>query len=442
MGRRTAWWRAGAWRGRRPSARARGAVVAAALLCTTAALPSPLALAAPTPDPYTFATDARSVSAATTTADAEPLTLGETYKSSLPSSGKTYYRLDLDAAANAYVSATAVPSPGSTVSASDGIRVTVQDADSRLCSHDSEIFGSVRSPRPIAAWGWREVSSTRPRCEKAGTYYVVVERTGTAASAPDTWDLELFAASEPPLTRTGTTGTPGAWDSASPAPLTGKAVWRAGGAGFATATSVGQGSWRHDVTPGRTLFYKVPVSWGQQLYATAELGSSSAGSRLTPSALNLSLYNPVRGFVDDANASYDGSQKSADLDPLPPVAYGNRFAGADRVSGMRFAGSYYLVVHLSTAVAERFGDGPLTVTLRVQVQGTAQAEPGYAGQPKPAGIFGRITPSDPVTSARGGAAGAGGDALMEALAVGGLGAGTLLLVVLGVWTVAARRGAR
>ncbi|MEU8990923.1 hypothetical protein AB0C98_31735 [Streptomyces sp. NPDC048558] len=411
-------------------------VVGVLLLCTTAALPGAAALAAGTPSPYAFAPDARSVAGATGTADAARLTAGATYKSSLPGDGKLYYRLDLDATSDTYVSATAIPAAGSTVSANDGIRVSVQDADGGSCSFDSERFGTVHSPRPIAAWAAREISANRPRCETAGTYYVVVERVGTASSAADPWDLELFTASEPSLEESGATSAPEAWDSASPAPLTGEGVRREGGSGFAAAASVGEGVWSADIESGRTYFYKVPLTWGRQLYATAELGSSAGGGTAV-GALNLSLYNPARGLVDDTNTNYDGSQKAAEIDPLPPVAYENRYAVPKRLNGMRFAGSYYLVVHLAAEVAEKYGDGPLPLTLRVRVGGSAESGPGYAGESEPPGLF-QVGAGDPGAAAESGAAG-DGDAAMAVLAVSGIGAGTVVLVVLGVWMVVARR---
>jgi hypothetical protein len=210
---------------------------------------------------------------------------------------------------------------------------------------------------------------------------------------------------------------------------------------------MGQGAWSADLTPGQTLFYKVPVDWGQQLYVTAELGSSGGDARgFVPSALTASLYNPVRGHIDDASIGYDGSQKSDSLKPLPPVEYGNRYAGSDRVNGMRFAGSYYLVVHLAEGMTEDFGDGPFTATLRVRVGGTAEAAPGYAGQSRPQGVFdvagqgGRG--GGETASAGGGTAATGGDAVMKVVAAAGIGAGTVLLAVLGAWTVVARRRAR
>ncbi len=440
--RRTARWRRARVRRGHRSARARAAVVAALLLCTTAALPGRSALAAGTPTPYAFAPDARPITGATGATDAAArLTPGTTYKSSLPSGAKTHYRLDLEAPSDAYVSATAIPAPGTTLAASDGIKVTMQNADGDTCAFGTETFGMVHTPRPIAAWTAREVSSNRSRCESAGTYHVIVERIGTADSTTDAWGLELFVTSEPPLKKTGATSAPEAWDSASPEPLTGEEVRRDGGSGFASAVSVGQGVWNSDIEPGKTLFYKVPLDWGRQLYATAELGSSSSDGGSVSGALNLALYNPARGFVDEASISYNGSQKVADLDPLPPVAYENRYAIPKRIKAVRFAGSYYLVVHLAADVAERYGDGPLRLTLRVRVGGAAEAGPGYAGEPEPGGVF-QVAEDDPWAAAGGGSgdgAGGGGDAAMTVLAVSGIGAGTLVLVVLGVWAVVARR---
>ncbi len=427
------------WRGSSP-AHARAAAVVA-LLCATAALPVGPALAAGTPTPYTFAPDARPVSGGASTADAGPLTPGVTYKSSLPGAGETHYRVELDGTSDAYVSVTAVPASGSAIHAGDGIKVSLRDAEGRSCSQDTETFGVVRSPRPIAVWGMREISAGRPHCDEAGAYDVIVERVTTAESVPDTWDLELFAATEPPREQAGGTSAPETWDSASPDPLTGDGERREGGPGFASAVPVGEGNWTSVIEPGRTLFYKVPLDWGRQLHATAELGAADGGDGYAVGALNLALYNPVRGFVDDASASYNGREKAAELDPLPPVVYENRYAGPDRLGAMRFAGSYYLVVHLSAAVAERYGDGPFELTLRVRESGEAKSGPGYAGESVPGDVFQLSAGDREAAAADGAGSGAGGieSAAMTVLAVSGIGAGTLVLVVLGVWTVVARR---
>jgi len=110
------------------------------------------------------------------------------------------------------------------------------------------------------------------------------------------------------------------------------------------------------------------------LYAGAELGSSPAatGKSYLPGALAVRLYNPLRGSVDSVSTAYDGKQKAAELDPLPPVAYENRFGIGDKTEGMRVAGSYYLAVTLSPEVAASFGTAH-TLTLAGERQGAGGA---------------------------------------------------------------------
>ncbi|MEV6480560.1 hypothetical protein [Streptomyces sp. NPDC051576] len=437
MGRRTTWWRTRAQGGRTPVAGAlRRVGVVAAVLCATAGLTVLPATAAGAPSSYGYDKGDRTVDGAVGTADAETLKPGETYRSSLPKGASLYYGLDLDATSTTYVSVTAVPPAGTTVAATDGIKVSMQNDTGTGCTHQSATFGADRSPHPVAAWAAREAG--RVLCKGGGRYYVLVERVDASGSSPDTWGLELTAVSEPPPAQAGTTDAPQDWNSASPEAVTGEARRRAGGSGFGGAVAVGQGVWRDDVEPGRTLFYKVPVDWGQQLSVTAELGASSGGSGYVTRALDLELYNPVRGSVDEAGLSYQGSQDSAALQPLPPVEYRNRYSVLDHENGMRFAGSYYLVVHLAAQVADSFGQGPFPVTLRVRVTGSAHAGPGYAGQSEPRNIF-EVTTQDREAAVTGSAG--GGDTAMKVLAVAGIGAGSVLLATLGVWTVAARRRA-
>ncbi|MDN5380860.1 MULTISPECIES: hypothetical protein [Streptomyces] len=413
--------------------------VATAALSLTAAVLAPDASADGSPGPYAFADGAPSVTGATSTADAGRLEPGRTYRSSLPWDGRLHYRLDLDAASTVYVSATAVPGAGTTVAATDGLRISVQDAHGTSCSFQTARFGASRSPHPVAAWGAREVSPGHTLCQEAGTYYVLVERIGADGSSTDTWPLELAVFLEPPLERTGPTRAPDTWNSASPEAATGRAVERAGGAGFAAASAIGPGVWRTRIRPGQTLFYKVPVDWGQQPNATAELGGASTGSGYVSGALTLTLYNPVRGHVEEAYAGYGGRPASAGLAPLPPVAHANRHGFADQVKGLRFAGFHYLVVHLAAQTAERFGEGPYDLTLRVRVDGTARPGPDYAGRSEPERLF-EVTAQDRAAATPAGSA--GGTAAMRVLAAGGIGTGTALLAVLGAWTMAARRTSR
>lgn len=471
MGRRLNGCRGSARRGR---GRAAPAAVVAAALCTVAVLPGQ-AGAAGAPGAYAFAEGAETVEGATSNVEGHRLAPGRSYKSSLPRVGQRFYRLELTAEDSAYVSVTAIPRAGAEVSYADGVEVSVQDSDGNNCSPmeaEEARFGSSESPRPITATAARRVGPDEKSCTGAGTYYVLVERTrssGTARSAvaQEDWDLELHVASEPALRGAGETAPPQAWDSAAPVPPSGERRPREGGTSFNDARGLEKGVWGAGIEPGETLFYRVPVDWGQQLSVAAELGSSSGGlgsggigsssssgardRGYVSSAVVMSVHNPVRAEVEDADTAYDGRQKSTALDPLPPVAYENRFALTDEVSAMRFAGWYYVSVHLSPAVAEKFGDGPLELTLRVDVDGSPRPGPAYAGSPRPADDFG-VSERDAEAAQRGetaeagsGADGQGGgrdDELMAVVAAGGIGTGVVLLGILGVWTLIARRRAR
>ncbi|MDQ0685004.1 hypothetical protein QFZ56_003967 [Streptomyces achromogenes] len=457
----------------------RTAVVGAVLCAAPAALPGPAATTAraatnapdaPDAPSYAFADDVRPAPAATGTTGAVSLDPGATYRSSLAREGKAYYRLELDGTSNAYVAVTAVPSADTVLSVGDGISVSVQNTDGASCSRDTATVGASKSPQPITAWGARELLPGRGLCQKAGTYYVVVERTGVHAGsgrgdgdsgvgsgtggeerAPsaEPWELELAPVSEPALRKAAVTRGPEAWDSATPTPPVTEPVAVRGGAGFTGATAVRQGVWSDKIVPGQTLFYEVPVDWGRQVSAAVDLGSADKDSGYVVDALDMTLYNPVRAEVKGTAVGYGGTQKSTALPPLPPVGYANRYASATSTKSLRFAGAYYLVVHLAAQVGDRFGNGPYGLTLRIRVGGRTQDGPGYAARSAPRGIFDVGAPDpEPEAAGRAGTVDAsssgtpgGGDPAMKAVAVGGIGAGSLLLTVLGVWTLTARRRA-
>ncbi|WP_328770310.1 hypothetical protein [Streptomyces sp. NBC_00286] len=442
MGRRTEWWCG------------RTVMTCMAALCAVAVLPGPAraqareqGMAAGSPVPYAFADDARQVEGASNRTEAVQLAPGGTYRSSLQNNEKAYYRLRLDSASNAYVSATAVPRAGTTVASSDGIKVSLQDSAGRTCfsgDADEARFGPTGSPRPLTAWASRRAGPDGLACQTAGTYYVAVERTSRADSSPDDWSLELQYVSEPALEKTGPTTAPETWNSASPEPVSGTAQPRRGGTSFNDARALEEGVWKGGIRAGQTLYYRVPVDWGQQLYATAELGAAD-GDGFLGTALVMSLHNPVRAFVGNARTEYDGTPRAAVLEPLPAVAYENRYTVDDQVGGMRFAGWYYLAAHLAAETADKFGDGAIELLLSVRVSGAPGAEPAYAGAAEPRGVF-EVTEEDTDAAASGATAASGreggdSDATMKLVAAGGIGAGSVLVLGLGVWTVVARRRA-
>lgn len=437
--------------------------VLCAVLCVVPTSPGVAAAAAhgpsglgSTPGPYAFSEQAVAVDGARTSMDSVRLTPGSTYKSSLARGAKLYYQLQLDARETVYVSATAVPALDAKVAYGDGLEVSLQDTNGNNCNSGDARFGTSQSPRPISAWAVRAVGPAENRCKVAGTYYVVVERNSDPGSSTETWGTELRVVSEPGVAKNVPTTPPESWNSASPVPPGGTRKERRGGTGFNDARALGSGVWGDRIKPGQTLFYRVPVDWGQQLSASAELGSASGGGgEYVTSALVMSLSNPVRARIDDAITAYDGQQKSSTLDPAAPVAHENRYSPVDGVAGTRFAGWYYLSVHLNPRVARQFGKGALDLTLRVNVDGAAKAGPAYVGTARPADEF-SVTGEDRDAAARGetdaaaeggsgsGGGGGGGDSdddVMAVVAAGGFGAGTLLLMILGAWTLIGRRRA-
>ncbi|WP_330174847.1 hypothetical protein OG875_15630 [Streptomyces sp. NBC_01498] len=434
----------------------RGALVAVAAVCAVAAQagapvlpglsgpdgadrPAGAAWAAEGPSPYAFDPEADVIEGAESDGDAPPLDEGVTYRDSIGPGERLHYLIDLDAAENAYVSATAVPALGSRVRLGDELTVTVEDPDGRTCdSEEARVPPTGDYPRPLTAYASRTLDGEESGpCTAAGTYRVVVERESKATSTQDPWEMELRRLSEPGLRSGGPTEPAGDWSSAVPEPPSAAPEAREGGAGFSTAVGLEAGAWTASVVPGESVFYRVPVDWGQQLFATAELGSSE-GDGIVGGAMSLAVHNPARGLVDSAEStSYSGRPKSVSTDPAPPVDYANRFRSSARERAMRFAGWYYVRVSLNPEVGEKFGQRPYDVTLSLTVNGAAVDGPEYDG---PAGEF--AVSDESLDQAENGDTPAAGDSgTMKLVAAGGIGLGTVLLLGLGGWTLLARRRA-
>ncbi|MFD3656330.1 hypothetical protein [Streptomyces sp. NPDC058620] len=415
--------------------RGRVTLASIAAMCAVAALPGQ-AHAADDPAPYAFDPEARTVRGTETNAEASELTSGSVYRSAIKPGQKLYYRLNLDDETSAYVSAVVVPESGGKVAYGDGITISIRDVDDTQCSSEDAIFGSAEFARPIAAYAHRIVEKGNSICREGGEYNVLIERKSNATSSPAEWDLELRYESEPEAKAADAQATeaPENWSSASPTPPTGQRK-RSGGNSVYEATGLETGEWRDTIAPGQTRFYRVPVDWGQQIFASAALSNNSKSTEYLGNALALSLENPAQGHVDDVTLSYSGEPASVSLDPLPPVDYRNRFDSASDVSAMRFAGWYYLSVTLSPKVAKSYGDQAIPLRLKVSVRNDPKTSP-YAGAP---GIFGVSDEDKDMARSGQSAPQAAQSDTMKLVAAAGLGAGTVLVLGLGAWTLLARR---
>ncbi|MCX5387536.1 hypothetical protein [Streptomyces sp. NBC_00083] len=409
-----------------PHLRAARAAALAGALCVLLAAPGPV-FAAGTPSSYRFPEGVRNVSGGGQETDAPALAADTAYRSVIKPGGKLYFRLVLDDKKEAYASAVALPGPaGAKLAYGDSVRVSIQDADGETCDAQRRSIGSAQYPHPFAAYAYRAVRPSLSTCQEPGSYYMVVERESDPGSTTADWGLDLRYSTEPTRAGTGPGTAPSGWPSASPAPPAGAPRRVHGGTGFHDAAELSDGQWKDAVRPGETLFFRVPLDWGRQLFVSGGLDAvTTARTGYVGTALSLQLYNPERGPVAGASAPYDGRSKEASLDPLAPVAYENRYAPSDETSAMRINGPYYLAVSLSPEVGQTFGDAPYDVTLKLTVRGAKAPAPAYAG---PAPDFGPAGP-------------AAGAASMKLLAALGIGSGTVLLAGLGVWTVVTRRRA-
>ncbi|MEV6314151.1 hypothetical protein [Streptomyces sp. NPDC051776] len=427
----------------RQRCRARTGLAAMAALCVVGLVPGP-AMAAPgdgsgDPAPYRNADGAQKVAGTESSADAPPIRPGF-YEDSIGPGEKLYYSVTLDEGSGAFVSAVAVPKPGGSVKYGDGIKASLQSTDNAECGSGDANFGSGEQPRPIAAYATRTIKEGG-NCQEPGAYYFVVERTSDPTSDPGKWPLEIRYMSEPGLKSPGSTAAPTSWPSASPTLPLKQARNREGGTGFNDAPALDEGVWKDRLQPGETRFYRIPLDWGQQLAGRLELanGAMTQDSGYASAGLTYELYNTARGRVDDDSMAYNGEQKSVTTGPTAPVAYANRFSTTTAVNGMQVAGWYYLAVSLHQDVG-KFTKGGIPLILRLNIDGEAKPGPQYDGDAAAAG-FG-LTDEDREAAEKGQTAAerAKSDTL-TLIAAAGIGAGTVLLVGLGMWMLVARRRA-
>ncbi|AYG81757.1 hypothetical protein DWB77_03922 [Streptomyces hundungensis] len=416
---RTRWGRSGA------GARRIGA--AAAVLGALLAAPGTAHAAGPPSPSYRFPDGVRDVVGGQRDKDGPVLEANAAYRSSIKPGGKLYFQLVLDGKNDAYASAVALPGPaGAKLAYSDSIKVSIQDAGGEDCDSQRRSIGSAQYPHPFAASAYRALRKGLSSCQEPGTYYMVIERQSDPSSTRSDWGLDLRYTTEPTRSDAGPGTAPSSRPTASPAPPPGSPRQVHGGTGFHDAAELSEGQWRDSIRPGETLFFRVPLDWGQHFSAGGGLaGMAAPKDGYVGTALSLQLYNPAWGPVTGASAPYDGRRKETVLDPLAPVAYENRFSPSDDTSAMRVDGPYYLAVSLSPEVGQTFGATPYDLTLWLTVRGEAKAGPSYAGR---APDFGSGGPS-------------AGDGSMKLLAALGIGTGTVLVSGLGVWRLLARRRA-
>ncbi|PNE31511.1 hypothetical protein AF335_25895 [Streptomyces eurocidicus] len=346
-----------------------------------------------------------------------------TYTDSVRPGERKYYSVELDAGSSAYVSAVAVPRPGATMGTRDGIDVVLEDASGTPCGAGRHrTFLSAGGAYPVADYAERVVRPGAP-CGAAGTYRFAVARGDATGGDSTPVPVELRYETGPAARAGDTTASSGAWSSQPPPRSRRPAADVVGGSGFNDATDIRAGSWKDELRPGETRFYRVEVGAGRQLFASARFGGAG-GDGTAPyviSGVRLGLNNAARGYVLNKTAGYQGRDATLSL-ATPPAGAGGSGGGGDAVRGMRLAGWYYLQVSLNPRVG-RAGSDAVPVTLDVDL-----ADAGVSAAPSVHKLVG------------GGAAAGGGGGVLRVVGYVGVGVGSGLLLGLGVWTVRVRRG--
>lgn len=368
------------------------------------------------------------------------------YLDSIGPNEERYYAVGLDAVSTADFSATVVPQPGATVGLLDTLRTRIAYGTDGTCESDTGMFGQTEGATPLTSSVSRVPSqSGNGSCDKAGRYWLVVERRAAKGSDATRWPMELTFHVEHPLKKgvTPAQSEPeyGAGGKDATLPTTAPRD-TTGGTGFNDARALRPGVWRDKVLPAQTLWYKVRVGWGQQLRYDVEFANEPTvkGHSSTTSYGGTQVYTPFRTPVGsgtglfDPHVPYDGRLTSLSMGTVP-VAWTNRYEGHPDVIPVHAKGDFYIAVTLGAKASEIAQHPQIGVVLRVAVLGKEKSGPEAGAATSASAIA--AGESGPSPDGAQGGSGGWSTGRVVALAVGGV--GVLLLAGLALAYVRARR---
>lgn len=365
------------------------------------------------------------------TSDRAPALVPGQYLDTIGPGEKRYYAADLDDVSTVDFSATAVPQPGAAVDTVDALATSLVYASAGgegTCATNSEIFHQDEGAVPLTSAVARIPTEKRySTCDKAGRYWFVVERRSKPASDAARWPLEFVLGVESPL-KAGVTPAQsqpeygaGGKDAVLP---TGDPRDVRGGTGFNDARELGQGVWRDRLLPSQTLWYKVPVGWGQQLRYGVEFANEPTvdGSSSVTSYGGTQVYTPARHPVGggtgefSSQTSYNGRPTALDMGTVP-VAWTNRYESHPNVVPVHTTGGFYIAVTLGADAAEIAENPRIAMVLRIAVLGEELTGPEHGAEPVAAGTPDKRGESG--ARADSGGTGGAGWTVTEAAAAGG-----------------------
>ncbi|WP_328943703.1 VWA domain-containing protein [Streptomyces sp. NBC_00250] len=349
---------------------------------------------------------------------------------------RRYYAVDLDSASTANFAATAVPQPGAAVDTVDKLATSLVwvsgVGDEGNCATKTEIFHQDEGAVPLTSAVSRIPTETRySTCDKAGRYWLAVERESKPESDAARWPLELVFGVEEPLPAGAVPAQSqpeyGAGGPKATLP-TGDPKDVRGGTGFNDAEELGPGVWRDRLLPAQTLWYKVPVGWGQQLRYDVDFANEPTVRGPGSPAMSYGgteVYTPARHPVGigtgvfTSQTTYTGHPASLRMGTVP-VAWTNRYEPDPNVIPVHTPGGHYIAVTLGADTARLARNPEITVVLRIAVLGEEKAGPEHHAR-----AMDPAKPDESTTRADTGGTGGAGWTGTTAVAVGG---GALVLL--------------
>ncbi|MFD7616270.1 VWA domain-containing protein [Streptomyces sp. NPDC059802] len=381
--------------------------------------------------------------AGTATSAGAPVLGAGQYLDTIGPGEKRYYAVDLDAASTADFSATAVPQPGAAVDTFDALRTGIAYGAGGSCGSETAHFSQKEGATPLTSAIARipTARGTGP-CDRAGRYWLVVERESKKGSDAARWPLELVHGVEAPLPKgvTPAQSQPeygGGGEDAVPPSGDPRDV--RGGTGFNDAGKIAPGVWRDRILPSQTLWYKVPAGWGQQVRYDVEFANEPTVERggSTYSYGATQLFTPARfpltGGGEFTPTTLYGGRPSAVRMGGVPVAWTNRYENGTHVRPVHAGGDFYISVTLGARAADIAENPQIGVVLRVSVLGDELAGPEHHAPAAAKNADKKGNSSRAEDSS--GTGGAGWTGIAAAA-----GAGAVVVVIAGLVFVRGRRG--
>ena len=242
-------------------------------------------------------------------------------------------------------------------------------------------LSGTKSPRQAKATG----------CETSDTVTLSLDRED---GGPTPNPAEILVMEEPPANAVDS--LPAADkdrpEQAAPAPSAPQPV--VGGPTFSSAPRISPGSWQETFMSGETIFYRVPVEWGQRLRVSVVPAPGSVTDEIRALTHYAPvLYGPDRGILGETSLSYGSFGQNLAPQPTQQVSTEVRYRNREKPESNTadLAGDYF--IRIAIPLSRQGVAVEVPMTFRVEVEGTVKGAPAYAGTPPDASTSPSASPT-------------------------------------------------